>query len=70
MDDARDDVMETAPLRSDEPAAPLRSLSVKMFGATRELGLLPTSVHSDTHTTLLRLTRECNQRGKAIHGAS
>ena len=52
-------------MASQCPAA--RTLSVRLFGATRELGLLPTSVHSDVHTTVLRLTRLCNQRGKPIH---
>ncbi|KOO31654.1 serine threonine kinase, partial [Chrysochromulina tobinii] len=43
-----------------------RSLSVRIFGVSRDIGLLPTRVHSDVRTTVLGLTRAVTERGKPI----
>jgi SAM-dependent methyltransferase len=43
-----------------------RSLSVRVFGVSRDIGLLPTRVHSDVRTTVLGLTRAVTERGKPI----
>ena len=45
----------------------LRPLQARIFGTSRELGTLPTSLHSDVLTTVLALTRDANERGKPIH---
>ena len=43
-----------------------RSLSVQIFGVSRDIGLLPTRMHSDVRTTVLGLTRAVTERGKPI----
>ena len=52
---------------SSAAAAPrVRQLVVPIFGTDRDLGQLPTALHSDARTTVLGLLREANGRGKPI----
>ena len=58
--------MDDTAASSSGPTQRTRSLVVSIFGSPRDLGVLPTTLHSDVRSTVLGLTRLANGRGKPV----
>ena len=48
------------------PAKRCKTCTVKVYNKPRDLGVMPTAVFSDVHSTVQALTREVNGRGRPI----